>query len=111
MLAPGDDEDVSRDGSTLLLTNKVTFRNVVILGAPACGKTTLLQKMRYWAALAAHSDEEEFLPVFIALTNYAAFVDEARRSPPPRLASPQRRPAAGEHRVAWRGVAWRGVVA
>ena len=37
-------DDVSRDGSTVLLTEKVAFRNFVLLGAPACGKTTLLRK-------------------------------------------------------------------
>ena len=49
---------------------------MVILGAPACGKTTLLQKMRYWAALTAYEDVKEQLPVFVALASYAAFVDE-----------------------------------
>ena len=58
-----DGEDVSRDGSTVLLTSKDKFQHVTILGAPACGKTTLLQKMRYWAALAAYEDPEELLPV------------------------------------------------
>jgi hypothetical protein len=74
----------------------------VVLGAPACGKTTLLQKMRYWAALAAYEvlsmhvwwmwwcvcvsgqadrchlaqePDENHLPVFVALASYAAFVD------------------------------------
>ena len=42
------------DGSTILLTERARFGKVVVLGAPACGKTTLLQKMRYWAALAAY---------------------------------------------------------
>ena len=46
-----------------------------ILGAPACGKTTLLQKMRYWAALKAYEDPDEDLPVFIALASFAAYVD------------------------------------
>jgi stage III sporulation protein SpoIIIAA len=39
-------EDVSRDGSTVLLTEKTAFRNFVLLGAPACGKTTLLRKFQ-----------------------------------------------------------------
>ena len=70
-----DAEDVSKDGSTILLTEKQKFKRVSILGAPACGKTTLLQKMRYWAALKAYEDPDEDLPVFVALASFAAFVD------------------------------------
>ena len=70
-----DAEDVSKDGSTILLTEKAKFKQVCILGAPACGKTTLLQKMRYWAALKAYEDPDEDLPVFVALASFAAFVD------------------------------------
>ena len=51
------------------------FRNCTVLGAPACGKTTLLQKVRYWAALKAYEDVDEDLPVFVALASFAAFVD------------------------------------
>lgn len=70
-----DAEDVSKDGSTILLTEKEKFKRVCILGAPACGKTTLLQKMRYWAALKAYEDPDEDLPVFVALASFAVFVD------------------------------------
>lgn len=75
-----DAEDVSKDGSTILLTEKAKFKRVCILGAPACGKTTLLQKMRYWAALKAYEDPDEDLPVFVALASFAAFVDTELKS-------------------------------
>ena len=54
---------------------KEKFRCCTVLGAPACGKTTMLQKMRYWAALKAYEDPDEDLPVFVALASFAAFVD------------------------------------
>jgi predicted NACHT family NTPase len=51
----------------VLLTQPDEFHHVVVLGAPACGKTTLLQKMRYWAAITAYQDEAAPLPVFVYL--------------------------------------------
>ena len=76
----GGSEDVSRDGSTVLLTEKQAFRNFVLLGAPACGKTTLLQKMRYWAALSAYDDTNEHCPVFVALASYSSFVEDGLKA-------------------------------
>ena len=75
LFSRGDDDDVSKDGSSILLTEKEKFKCCVLLGAPACGKTTLLQKMRYWAALKAYEDADEDLPVFVAVASFAAFVD------------------------------------
>lgn len=77
-----DEDDVSKDGSTILLTEKEQFRHCVVLGAPACGKTTLLQKVRYWAALKAYEDADEDLPVFVALASFAAFLDDELRLQP-----------------------------
>ena len=70
----GEDSDATIDGATVLLTRQDEFGHVVVLGAPASGKTTLLQKMRYWAAITAYQDEAAPVPVFVYLVGFAKFI-------------------------------------
>ena len=71
----GEEGSSTKDGATVLLTGSAEFSHVVVLGAPACGKTTLLQKMRYWAAISAYQEPDKFpIPVFVYLVGFAKFV-------------------------------------
>jgi hypothetical protein len=70
----GEDGGETDDGATVLLTGGSDLAHVVVLGAPACGKTTLLQKMRYWAAITAYQDEAKPIPVFVYLVGFAKFI-------------------------------------
>ena len=74
-LGRDDEGDQTKDGATVLLTADKEFSHVVVLGAPACGKTTLLQKMRYWAAISAYQEPEQHpIPVFVYLVGFAKFI-------------------------------------